>query len=58
MPENKKNKVQLPDIDSFAPDGRLVDPWGKPVIRLHDAIALIKKLGRPLTTEEVQQFMH
>lgn len=53
----KQRKVHLPDIDSFAADGYLVNPRGVPVIHLHEAIALIKKLGRPLTEKEVEQFM-
>ena len=43
------------EFDDFFPDGRLTEPSDK-IYSLRDAIALIKKLGRSLTEEELKQF--
>lgn len=37
-------------------DGRLTAPSEKKVYRLREAILYSKKLGRPLTEEEMKQF--
>ncbi len=47
------------DFDQFGedfPDGRLVEPSLSKPFRLREAILLSKRLGRPLTSEEMKQF--
>lgn len=38
------------------PDGRLTEPGDGKVYRLREAILLSKRLGRPLTDNEMKQF--
>ena len=38
------------------PDGRLTEPSDDKIYRLREAIALSKRLGRPLTDEELKEF--
>lgn len=38
------------------PDGRLTTPSNDKTYRLREAIAMTKKLGRPLTDEEMKEF--
>ena len=38
------------------PDSRLTEPSDGKVYRLREAIILSKKLGRPLTKEEMEEF--
>ena len=38
------------------PDGRLTEPSSDKVYRLREAIVMSKKLGRPLTDEEMECF--
>ena len=38
------------------PDSRLTEPSDGTVFRLREAIILSKKLGRPLTKEEMEEF--
>lgn len=55
-------KIENAVIDRFdrfgeaMPDGRLTAPSDGKQYRLREAIMLSKKLGRPLTQEEMQQF--
>lgn len=52
-----KRKSSLPDIESHLTDGRLtLDIGDLPSFKWKEAIALVKKLGRPLTDEEEKQF--
>jgi len=47
------------DFDRFGeefPDGRLVEQSPPKPFRLREAILLSKRLGRPLTSEEMKQF--
>ena len=47
------------DFDRFGeefPDGRLVEPSSPKPFRLREAILLSKRLGRPLTNDEMKQF--
>lgn len=50
---------QVPDFMKFGedfPDGRLVEePDGKRY-RIREAFLLVKRLGRPLTEQEMKQF--
>ena len=39
------------------PDSRLTEPSDGKVYRLRDAILLSKRLGRPLTQDEMEQFV-
>lgn len=48
-----------PNLDRFGeamPDGRLTEPSGGTIYRLREAILQSKKLGRPLTDEEMEEF--
>ena len=38
------------------PDGRLTAPSNGKIYRLREAILLSKRLGRPLTDEEMKEF--
>lgn len=51
----KKKMGKAFEFDKLLDDSRLVEPNFKGY-RLMDAIALSKKLGRPLTDEESKQF--
>lgn len=55
----RKNEVVLDNFDRFGeamPDGRLTEPSNGKVYRLREAILLSKRLGRPLSEEEMKQF--
>lgn len=55
----RKEKAVIDTFDRFGevmPDGRLTMPSGGKVYRLREAILLSKKLGRPLSQEEMKQF--
>lgn len=55
----RKPKVTTSYVEHFGevmPDGRLTEPSDCKVYRLREAIFLSKKLGRPLTEAEMQQF--
>ena len=55
----RKSKVILDNFDRFGeemPDGRLTEPSDGKVYRLREAILLSKRLGRPLSEEEMKQF--
>ncbi len=45
------------EIEYYATDGRLCEPSNDKLYRMRDAIALCEKLGRPLTNEEMEQFL-
>ena len=56
--ERKRNPAP-PNYDNFGdamPDGRLTAPSDGKVYWLREAILLSKRLGRPLTDEEMQSF--
>lgn len=59
MKDKKLFNKKLPDYMRFGekfPDGRLVnEPDGKRY-RLREAFIMVKKIGRPLTEEEMKQF--
>lgn len=55
----RKEKVLTDKFDRFGevmPDGRLTTPSEGKTYRLREAILLSKKLGRPLSQEEMKQF--
>lgn len=55
----RKSKTVMDKFDRFGqvmPDGRLTAPSDGKVYRLREAILLSKKLGRPLSSEEMKQF--
>ena len=55
----RKAKVIIGQMDRFGeamPDGRLTAPSENKVYRLREAILQSKKLGRPLTESEMNQF--
>lgn len=55
----RKNRTALDKFDSFGEmmtDGRLTMPSDGKIYRLREAILLSKKLGRPLSEEEMKQF--
>ena len=55
----RKEKTDMDKFDRFGeamPDGRLTMPSEGKVYRLREAILLSKKLGRPLSQEEMKQF--
>ena len=57
--ENNIKSFTKEDFDRFGeefPDGRLVEPSSPKPFRLREAILLSKRLGRPLTSEEMKQF--
>ena len=59
MLAQKKQKVVLDNFTRFGeamPDGRLTVPSDGKKYRLRDAISFSKKLGRPLTEEEMKKF--
>ena len=50
-------KIRIYDhFGELMPDGRLTEPDDGKVYRLREAIALSKRLGRPLTDEEIKEF--
>lgn len=55
----RKAKAVISPMDCFGeemPDGRLTASSENKVYRLREAILLSKKLGRPLTENEMKQF--
>ena len=55
----RKGKTILDKFDRFGeamPDGRLTAPSNGKTLRLREAILLSKKLGRPLSPEEMKKF--
>ena len=55
----RKRKIEYNDFDKFGaamPDGRLTAPSNGKIYRLREAILLSKRLGRPLTDEEMKEF--
>lgn len=55
----RKNRTVLDEFDRFGEmmtDGRLTMPSDGKIYRLREAILLSKKLGRPLSEEEMKQF--
>lgn len=59
MLTQKKQKVVVDNFTRFGeamPDGRLTVPSDGKTYRVRDAINLSKKLGRPLTEEEMKKF--
>ncbi|WP_026525095.1 hypothetical protein [Butyrivibrio sp. MB2005] len=55
----KTEKLNSIDYDSFGEemqDGRLTEPSDGKRYRLREAILYSKRLGRPLTDEEMSQF--
>lgn len=55
----RKEKTILDKFDRFGeamPDGRLTTPSNGKTFRLREAILLSKKLGRPLSAEEMKKF--
>lgn len=57
--DGSKQKETIDKLDRFSKamkDGRLTTPSNRKVYRLREAILLSKRLGRPLTQEEMKQF--
>lgn len=55
----RKEKTIMDKVDKFGEamsDGRLTAPSDGKVYRLREAILLSKRLGRPLSPEEMKQF--
>ena len=55
----RKEKTSMDKFDKFGEamsDGRLTAPSDGKVYRLREAILLSKRLGRPLSPEEMKQF--
>ncbi len=55
----RKNKVTDTKFDQFGEamsDGRLTMPSDYKVYRLRDAILMSKRLGRPLTKDEMKKY--
>lgn len=55
----RRNENRIDKYDRFGeamPDGRLTAPSDNKSYRLREAILLSKRLGRPLTEEEMKQF--
>lgn len=55
----RKEKAIMDKFDKFGEamsDGRLTAPSDGKVYRLREAILLSKRLGRPLSPEEMKQF--
>ncbi len=55
----RKNKVADPKFDQFGEvmsDGRLTMPSDRKVYRLREAILMSKRLGRPLTKDEMKKY--
>lgn len=55
----RKTTVVVDKFDRFGevmPDGRLTVPSDGKMYRLREAILLSKRLGRPLTDDEMKQF--
>ena len=55
----RKPIVKIRNYDFFGeamPDGRLTEPSDDRTYRLRETIALSKRLGRPLTDEELKEF--
>lgn len=59
MIAERKVEKALDNFDRFGevmPDGRLTEPSNGKIYRLREAILLSKKLGRPLTVNEMKEF--
>ena len=57
--ENNIKSFTKEDFDRFGeefPDGRLVEQSSPKPFRLRDAMRLSKRIGRPLTNDEMKQF--
>ena len=52
----KKAITKFERFGEAMPDGRLTAPSDKKVYRLREAILMSKKLGRPLTEEELKKY--
>lgn len=52
----RKQKAAIDKFGEAMKDGRLTNPSNRKVYRLREAILLSKRLGRPLTQEEMKQF--
>lgn len=55
----RRTRVAPGKMDHFGdamPDGRLTVPSNRKVYRLREAILETKKMGRPLTEEEMRKF--
>lgn len=55
----RKAKVRVDNYDRFGEamsDGRLTEPSSGKMYRLREAILLSRKLGRPLTSDEMKMF--
>lgn len=55
----RKSKHSIDKYDNFGeamPDGRLTAPSDYKTYHLREAILLSKRLGRPLTEDEMKQF--
>lgn len=55
----RKAKVTIGKVEHFGeamPDGRLTEPSNHKTYRLREAILKSKKLGRPLTEDEMKDY--
>lgn len=55
----RENKALIDHYDRFGeemPDGRLTEPSNGKKYRLREAILMTKRLGRPLTEDEMRLF--
>lgn len=52
----RKNKSLFVDITDYAKDGRLTEPSDGKRYEWRQMIDAVKKLGRPLTDEEAEQY--
>ena len=55
----RKAKVQIDQFDRFGenmPDGRMTAPSGGKTYRLREAILMSRRLGRPLTENEMKEY--
>ena len=52
----RKEPNEMRQFEDSLTDGRLVDPAGGKPLKLRDAILISKKVGRPLSADELKQF--
>lgn len=52
----ERNQAVLDEFGTEMQDGRLTEPSDGKIYKLREAILASKKLGRPLTKEEMKQF--
>lgn len=52
----KTNYGKVIDLESFAKDSRLTEPSDGKIFDYRKMLELVKKLGRPLTDKEAEQF--